>query len=161
MFELFRHSANSFDLERTVVVSLLGGVPEDSEQFVKLAEFAIQKSQINNRHCLFARGLAEYREKNYSVALKWFAQSRAANGGEYPVVDAKNNLFEALALYKLGRGDEARQLLTTTSEVVNRAVPDSTFGSWPFGSWHDLLICKIALNEAEEVINGQAQTPIK
>jgi len=68
-------------------------------------------------------------------------------------LDAKNGLFEAMALHQLGRTEEGTRLLATTAKAVQKGF-DLGWGA-PGWVWHDWLFCRVALSEAEAALKGK------
>jgi hypothetical protein len=155
MLEHFRDSTNAIDAERTVKACLItDDWKGDQTQLSKLAKVAVQggDNSSDRKWFQFARGLAEYREAHYADSLEWFKKSRQSNGGPtaYADLDALNHLFEAMAWHQLGREDNARHLLDTTSAQVDgrfgRRQSDTT---WSRPEW---LLCRVARDEATRLL---------
>lgn len=159
MLQRFRNTTNPLDAERTVVACLMSPEPlEDRGQLARLAAFAVQREGAGPFQCyfLFARGLSDYRQGRYVTALEWFARSRQVNARlQNPSADlnAKNGLFEAMALHRLGRTEEATRLLATTAAAVQKAF-DVDWGT-PGWDWHGWLYCRVAAKEAKAVLEGK------
>jgi eukaryotic-like serine/threonine-protein kinase len=158
MLERFRNSSSPNDAERTLKAVLMAEeAPEDRTIVTKLAEFVVQQGRatIDLTAFQFARGLVEYRQGRDSAALEWFALSRktrAANKRTMTELDALTAAFEAMACHRLGRTEEATRLLATTSKMTDKAFAAKRF--YTGANFQDWLFCRVALKEAEDLING-------
>ena len=105
---------------------------------------------------LFAKGISEYRDGNYSSAIEAFARARTMNNSSDHFLDMGLCLFRAMAHHKLDEPEQSDQFFREANEVSLRWLPQrdsQDFG----GGWADWLICEIARREARQVLGKDAE----
>jgi hypothetical protein len=77
----------------------------------------------------------------------------------YAFCDAFATALSAMALEKLGRHEEALADLAQSRKLVNRVFQTVTQfrGYWETGLWHDWLIARTFLREAEALIDPSGE----
>jgi tetratricopeptide (TPR) repeat protein len=106
----------------------------------------------------FCKELAEYRRSEFASAASW--ASRALNHPEIAweeagarALDLEANPLLAMALFRLGRLEEARAALARGNEVLA-----ADFATLPPGDWADVLYGQALLREAQALL-GHDQDP--
>ena len=156
MLERFGDTGDPFIAERTAKICLLaanakqlGGRPKD------LASRAADQ-QPNNAWFLLARGLAEYRDENFSEAVNWLQRAeRAQSNNVY--CDSLILLCLAMSHHRSGEGDDAREKLDSAVRLMDEQLPRLDAGALDT-AWHDWLICQIVRREAEALVRGPAKS---
>ncbi len=162
MLNRFRNTNDAIEADRTAKACLItGDFQDEQETLARLTDVAVERGRnLPNmlQYFQFTRGLYEYRQGKYSSALDWFERSRKTNTLlPTPIgsLVALNGVFEAMALHKLGRSEEARRSLTTAVGVIE------SFGlaSGAFrASWPDWLFCMVAEKEAQDLLKTKTMT---
>ncbi|MEI6297482.1 MAG: hypothetical protein WCO84_07670, partial [bacterium] len=143
-------------LERVAKVCLLvptGGV--DSAEPARLATKAAELGEKQQWAVYFqlVKALAEYRLGNFSAAADW-AKKVIAKQGMFSL-DVQAGSILAMAQYRLNNAEEARSSLATATLAAEKSLPKpdaSDLGS----SWHDVLIARQLLKEAQALVVQQA-----
>jgi serine/threonine-protein kinase len=160
MLDRFAATVNPSAAERTAKCCLLSPeVVGDRQKVSALAELAVTRGAATAYLAYFqlCRGLSEYRADRFDAALEWLAKSHttnAANGSPSRDLTAMSSLFEAMALHKLGRAQEARKALDLAARLIDEqfaVLPTGDLG----GYWNDWLLCRVARAEAEALIEGK------
>jgi tetratricopeptide (TPR) repeat protein len=138
--------------ERTAKACLLAPSTEAILQRAsRLAEMAATQD-LNDWAILYshvAHGLAQYRRGEYSAAIE--ACERCHSGdptGEIWFRAAQAHLVRAMAYFRLGQQEKGVAALDRARGIIN---------SHPLElgpSWHDELICRILLDEAQAMLDG-------
>jgi serine/threonine protein kinase len=161
----FAKTTNPLPAERIIKVSLL--TPASPDLLAKLQPLeVIASSSLTNDLSMgpslaawrsFSLSLFAYRMQNYAEAEIWYEKSiRFEKGNIARLVNLQ--LVDAMAEYKLGHKEIARNQLTLAREQIN-----IHFGKiWGVGDggsgfWFDWLFARILLNEADTLINGPAR----
>ena len=92
--------------------------------------------------------LAQYRLGNYSEAIKW-AQESAID--PFPYSQAEACAVLAMAQYKSGNAEAARQALKHCNEVIDRQLPKP--GENLGQDWRDWIIARTLRTEADAMVN--------
>jgi serine/threonine-protein kinase len=111
LLERFAATSSPFVAERTGRACLLmPAVGDEFRQAVALAERATAKNsgeQFAHPYFVFVRGLADYRQEQFDRAIS------AMRGDASRVLGPSPALVTAIALYRKGQADEARQTLAS------------------------------------------------
>jgi Flp pilus assembly protein TadD len=137
-----------------------GGRPEDLPLAADLADRAVRlgAGDSANHYFQLVRGMAAYRSGQDAEALDWLhkcQERRNAYSSSTALV------FEAMALQRLGRPEEARAALGR-ADAMERFLLERVAGSpaGPLGpGWVDVLIFQIAREEAGKVVAPPPDTP--
>jgi tetratricopeptide (TPR) repeat protein len=123
---------------------------DDPSLPVKLGEEFVADNSPGEPHFrLYVLGAAHYRAGQYAQAAQRLEESIAAfPSGSAPVTDSKSyhRLFLAMTQWKLGKKDEARQLLAETQPDVERELES------PASAWNRRATLEILRAEAEALI---------
>jgi serine/threonine protein kinase len=95
-------------------------------------------------------GLAQYRLGNYQEAAKW---AQAAAKTAFPHSQAEAYAVLAMAQYKLGNENLARQTLTSCNNVVESGLAKP--GEWLGPDWKDWIIAHALQSEAKQTLDGE------
>jgi Flp pilus assembly protein TadD len=95
-------------------------------------------------------GLAQYRLGNYQEAAKWV---QAAARTAFPHSQAEAYAILAMAQYKLGNENDARQTLTNCNNVIENGLAKP--GEWLGQDWKDWIIAHALQSEAKRLIDGE------
>lgn len=114
-----------------------------------LAEIAIEDpSDWAIRYSYATHGLAQYRQGNFEAAIDASEKCLRGDSDEGRRFRAANAyLVEAMAYHELGRSREASTALEKGRDLVQS--PPQSAGN----VWHDDLICRILLDEAERQLS--------
>ena len=137
--------------------SLAPGAVEDPNLPLELARRAVESTPASPAFQL-ARGAAAYRAERFAEAVTWLEKSRNL-GVEFPVVREQADQFLAMALWRLGRCEEARSALAEAGQLQlewKRTV--ASHHGWPGFAWREWLIVEIVSLEAK-MIAGLAALP--
>jgi serine/threonine protein kinase len=96
-------------------------------------------------------GLAQYRLGNYQEAAKW---AEAAVKTAFPHSQGEAYAVLAMAQYKLGNENLARETLTNCNYVIERGLAKP--GEWLGQDWKDWIIAHALESEAKQTIDGEA-----
>jgi tetratricopeptide (TPR) repeat protein len=119
----------------------------DPTRIVALAKEAVAASP-HDRAFLYTLGAAQFRAGEYGEALEAFKAARNVSPSDD---DAADELFVAMILARLGRLEEARELLKTVeAKIPEPATPDVPAGAGDnaAGSVEDAIEVRILLSEA-------------
>ena len=148
----FRETDNPLIAERIAKICLL--VPdavEDRKMPARLAQQAVMASTHPELAWFqLAKGMADYREGQFASAIQWLRESHAAAGG-LGELQATDNLFLAMAHYRLGETDQARKSLAEARRTLETLPPANGASDWG-DFWNDLLMCRIVQAEAESLL---------
>jgi tetratricopeptide (TPR) repeat protein len=152
----FSASRDPFLVERTAKACLFMP-PADAyrEPACGLADRAVALDPHNwlSRYIQFAKGLAEYRRGNCREAAEWCRQAlRDESIAWFLRTDAESVL--AMALARVNETDMAKQHLARARQILQ---VESTRFEQPGSdeAWHDWLICRFLLAEAQQVLDSQ------
>ncbi len=139
--------------ERTAKACLLlPGPPDVIRRAAGLAGLALDhRAEAGGTlpYFLLASGLAEYRLERFAAAEKRLRASLATGGRSWNLrVPAQ--LVLAMTLQKQGRAAEALAQWTVARTIFDRDVPELDQANGI--SWHDVLICRALLREAESLL---------
>jgi serine/threonine-protein kinase len=100
----------------------------------------------------FAKGLAEYRQGHFDVALEWTALALTHHGSDYR--DAQAYAVQAMAHKQLNHTNEAHLALAAGNEIAENKLPK--LDSEDVGNaWHDVVMANILLREARLLIENK------
>ncbi len=152
MLKRFRNSRSPNDAERTAKVCLITDeFATELGDLDRLADFAVKAGAQNASiagYFQFVRGLADYRMGRFASAVEMLRQSRTSLAGGVFEMDCLENLFEAMALFRLGQLDDARSLFKQTTQRMDLGPVRGYDDGW---SWHDWLLARVAREEAERM----------
>src|SRR4029077_6390080 len=96
-------------------------------------------------------GLAQYRLGNYQEAAKW---AETAAKTSFPHSQAEAYAVLAMAQYKLGNENDARQTLTNCNDIIESklAKPGQFLGQ----DWKDWIIAHALQSEATRRVEGES-----
>jgi hypothetical protein len=101
-----------------------------------------------------AHGMAEYRNVHFAEAdAMLIATAGARNYGD--VIRSTSAFYRAMSLYRLGKENEARQLVIEAASHM-RPLPEDEKNPPAGGATHDDLILWMAYKEAKALIKWQA-----
>jgi serine/threonine protein kinase/WD40 repeat protein len=154
MLERFKDTPNPYEMERTAKSSLLLPLDEkDLAEVIRLANKSVAAPEHrSNPYFRFAKALGQYRGGGTAAALTELTELGQPNVAN---LDIHCEIVLALVQHRLGQTRAAQATLAraetvaTNSRLVLPDVPD--LGS----SWHDVLISRMLLREAREVIAGK------
>lgn len=98
------------------------------------------------------KALSEYRRGNYNEAADWAQKSL---NGQRPEAQAYACAVLAMADWKLHKESEAHAMLAAGEILTPHSMPESAIGD-PGNSWLFWLYARIQMDEAEELIHGEA-----
>jgi eukaryotic-like serine/threonine-protein kinase len=161
LLENARHTSDPRQADQAAKACLVGGDPAlDVALAAELAERAMRLGAGDSVQDFFqlVRGMAAYRTGKHDEALNWLRQCEEA-GKPYSATTAL--VFEALALQRLGRPDDARTALERADSIyrnLEARLADSPDG--PLGpQWVDVLIFQIARGEAAQNVERSNPVP--
>jgi serine/threonine protein kinase len=129
------------------------GALDDPTLPVKLAEELVaDKTFVEPHFALYMLGAAHYRAGQYEQAAQRLGEAISAfPAGSSPVTHSISypRLLLAMAKWKLGQTDEARQLLAETLPEVDRELKS------PASSWNRRATLEVLRNEAEGLIETE------
>jgi tetratricopeptide (TPR) repeat protein len=148
----FSETNNPRTAHRVVKICLL--VPDAVEDRKVLSRLA-QQAVMASTHPYFplfqlGKGMADYREGQFASAIQWHRRSQEAKdtGGSLLVMD---DLFLAMAHYRLGETDQARKSLAEAHRVLDTLPPANASVDWG-PMWFDRVMCEIVHAEAESLL---------
>jgi WD40 repeat protein/ribosomal protein S27E len=148
----FSETNNPRTAHRVVKICLL--VPDAVEDRKVLSRLA-QQAVMASTHPYFplfqlGKGMADYREGQFASAIQWLRRSQEAKdtGGSLLVMD---DLFLAMAHYRLGETDQARKSLAEAHRVLDTLPPANASVDWG-PMWFDRVMCEIVHAEAESLL---------
>jgi eukaryotic-like serine/threonine-protein kinase len=137
---------NAESYARTCFLSANGLSAELGQRALALARFTVTNwNQGGDTNWIRqSGGMAEYRTGQYERAIELFEKAEQSM-----VVPCKAAalIYRAMALKRLGRGEEAAEVLSRAGELL--AEPLSTRSGW---AWWDLDFCELGLNEARQMM---------
>jgi serine/threonine protein kinase/tetratricopeptide (TPR) repeat protein len=149
-----RQEFHVIDEERTATICSLA--PEAVADFGRV-EILAQRAATSTEKLPFyfvlawAKALAEYRARRPAEAVKWLERFMPSELG----IGRDATVFAALAMakYRLGEAEKAKEFLAKAKTIVAEKMPDPAKGR-PFGpdDWRDWLQAEILIREAEEVL---------
>jgi eukaryotic-like serine/threonine-protein kinase len=149
LLERFGKSGDPITSERIAKACLLlDGDPAELNAAAALADHAVAKeaqTETGYPYALFAQGLAAYRLGRFDDAIKIMNGKAASVAGPCP------RLIIAMALYKKGQIDKARELLSTTVKTSDWSRRISKGEREPY--W----VAQILRREAEALIQPKLQ----
>ncbi|QEH34977.1 Serine/threonine-protein kinase pkn5 [Aquisphaera giovannonii] len=154
MLDRFGGTEDPMIAERTAKIGLLTAPPPDqAARLIALAELSVARGddQPLRRYYRLARGMAGYRDGRLDRAVEDLAEARSSG---IDVISTAAQCFLAMVEARRGRLDQAREQLAEAREAIGRAAPAVTADQGP--AWHDWLISRIALREAEALIGREA-----
>jgi tetratricopeptide (TPR) repeat protein len=153
----FRKTAVAGDAERAAKTGLLDPAPPNHEDYVALADRALGlKPPQYMEYYLMSRGLAALRERQWTQAINYCSQSRAAGGPRISsYLLAADRAIEALALTELGRMPDARTALAEAERLSGARGPSSG------AAWVDEEIARLLAREARQAYDRHAPPPAK
>lgn len=147
--------------ERTAKAALL--LPPDPDQLAaaaRMAALAVADTNSSNLPWREAtQALVEYRQGRFELARLWVGKALAYPAPETPLIASRNVLaysILAMAQYRLGHTNEARSALDTARQIFRAQLPQANSSRiGPF--WHDWLIGRLLLREAEALVEEQTR----
>ena len=120
--------------------------PQLLEQAVLLGRRCADLGEGNTLYSWFAlcRGIAEFRAGAHAEAVEWLIQF----GEDHPVRQATALAYQAMAEFQLGHSEEAMRLLPEAEALASQTKLHG-------GNWHNVLIFRMAVDEAKSMIEGQ------
>jgi tetratricopeptide (TPR) repeat protein len=161
MLERFGKTQDPRIAERTAKAALLLPVaPDELDVPAQLADRALLVDPTDGLrpYAEFAKGLAEYRQGNFSAADQRVRKLVAVESPHWNLI-VPARLVLAMAQQQQGHTDTARASLARAIEVLNQSAP-SVADTGEEG-WHDWLICRILRREAESLLEGKQAKPEK
>jgi tetratricopeptide (TPR) repeat protein len=129
---------------------------DDWNPIVELAEKHVLPSDgspVDDPWRLCSAGIARYRNGQYESASEWLKKSLDAKSDSYCETRALPVL--AMSYHHLGRDEEAQEALEHARRNFDEKLPKLENGD--LGSkWHNWLICRILLSEAEDLIGEES-----
>jgi tetratricopeptide (TPR) repeat protein len=149
----YRETTDPWMAERTAKVCLIVPPPDSMrEAALSMADRAISLDPHNWVSCFiqFVKALAEYRRENYREALEW-SRKAAEDKGIARFLKVQIACVRTMALARLNETEAARSVLAETTKLFDQ--------EWrrferpgDNAAWHDWLICRTLLAEANEVV---------
>jgi WD40 repeat protein/serine/threonine protein kinase/tetratricopeptide (TPR) repeat protein len=157
MLDAFSATEDPMTAERTAKIGLLlPASPEDGARLSTLAELAVMRGADSPLlpWFQFARGMADYRAGRFDEAAGVFRAVAESDTNELlrPAVQ----FFQAMTEVRRGQTDSARALLGAGRKSLAQATPP---GGDLGPAWLDVLICRIALREAEALLAQPSPPP--
>jgi len=121
-----------------------------------LAEIAVArgKGEVPYTFYLCAKALSDYRQGNFQQAV---ARTVEILKDPFPYTQAESSAVLAMAQFRMGHSEEARDALWKLETVVQEQLP--TPGSRDLGfDWKDWIIAHALLDEASSLIEGANST---
>lgn len=149
MAELFRDVDDPYVLERTGKVALLAETPDITRI---LAQGLIEKANATKSDSMWfvlAKGLAEYRSKDLSIAVASLEKALTMKGRALTADVCIHSLL-AMSHFRLDDKEAAAASLAEAEKTFNR-LPKRIIGKSE-NSWHDDLIAETLLREARKLI---------
>jgi tetratricopeptide (TPR) repeat protein len=150
MLDRFGRTADPPTAERTAKACLLlplGGPEQEAP--CDLADRAVALAQDHwvRPWAEATRGLAAFRRGRFADAVAWADRCLARGPGDWNR-ELPAHLVRAMALFQLGRLDEARAARARASDLYRTKVanPGGRAGG---GDWHDRMNCEVLRREAE------------
>jgi len=100
----------------------------------------------------FVKGLAEYRQKQFTNAVEW-AQKVLAKTGQFSFRDVEACMVLAMAQYRTKQMGEARATLAKGLAIAETKLPKLERGDLG-DMWQDWIIAHALMNEARALIEG-------
>ena len=149
MLDLFGDTEDPFIAERTAKLCfLLPDAAPDDPRPAELAEESVGMRSDNSWFAL-ASAIAKYRAGQFKDALDRLRIAEARSGDQV-YCNVLIELFRAMSQHQLGEQDAAQRSLDEAVDLLNSNAPTATDEVVDHGpSWHDRLISKIILREAE------------
>ena len=148
------------------ICSLLPETGSDARAAYKLADSALRLGSNNKEFLPWAQmtmGIAEYRAGRFSEAIEWLQKSLADDTAPGTL---KVTAYAALGMaqQRSRHPTEARAALAEAAELLGNAFaqPEGTPPDMKKGMWHDWLIGRVILREAQvEIMGASARKPKK
>ena len=143
--------------ERMAKVSLiLPPSPEEMTVIAKMAEVALQGDTNEDEWAfnLFAKGLTEYRQGNYTEAADFLRQAEPYDAGQY--VHAEAALVLAMAQFQLNDMAGSRKSYSEATDIMRRTFPRAGHLD---DEWNDWINFRVLLREAVELMPDIASGP--
>jgi tetratricopeptide (TPR) repeat protein len=161
MLDRFGKTQNPRIAERTAKAALL--LPAASDELdlpAELAERGLLADAAGGLrpYAELAKGLAEYRQANFTAADQRVSKLVVAEGAGWNLI-VPAQLVLAMTRQKQGQTEKARASLARAIEIMNQRVPNLAAAGEE--SWHDWLICRVLHREAEALLGGTAPEPKK
>jgi tetratricopeptide (TPR) repeat protein len=161
--KIYGDTTNSAIAERMLWVSLL--LPANAKQLPvleKLAEAAARTNPGNKQFAPWAYtvlALFEYRRGHFEQSAEWSRKALAF--GEFANRSPRTHLLLAMAWFQLKQVEQARAELEPVRKIMADKLSGKLgVGDWDVtGHWHDWIINRIFLREAEALIEGQTNAP--
>jgi serine/threonine protein kinase len=124
----------------------------DLPAIARMADTAVAAAATNSLapYFEFAKGLADYRQKNFAQAIALLEKVAAQQSDAPRTVQAYATL--AMAHQRLGRAEEARAALEKALKVADARLHNAV-------SWNDAIIAQFLIKEAKALIGDEAKTP--
>jgi tetratricopeptide (TPR) repeat protein len=161
MLDRFENESAPEVAERLAKAVLFRAPPAGSELIERagmLADRAMKSDPTYARFPYFqcAKALAEHRQGHWAAAVQ-FAEETLKSAGAVPARDAQAEALLAMARYRLGQPEAAREALAKARDLL----PESLLAEGKIppkladGDWHDLLIAKVLIGEANGVLESE------
>jgi tetratricopeptide (TPR) repeat protein len=157
MLEHFGKTQDPRIAERTAKATLLLPAAADELDLpAQLAERALLVDATDGLrpYAELAKGLAEYRQGNFSAADQRVRKLVAVERPHWNLA-VPAHLVLAMAQQRQGQSEAARASLARAVEILDQRVP--RVADTGEEGWHDWLICRILRREAETLIGKQAK----
>lgn len=142
--------------DRTAMACLIlpGGV-EDPDQLAPLRKTVLSEGEKHSFYMYFlgTQGLHDYRCGRFSEALTACRKSRERST-TYLALTVLDQTVEAMSLFRLGKSDEARQVLAAVGRLLDAKGPRLESGDLGT-AWNEWLLCRMLRREAAALIDGK------
>jgi tetratricopeptide (TPR) repeat protein/thiol-disulfide isomerase/thioredoxin len=154
-------TANDYLVGETVVQACLfvpsSGV--DLAELGGLAQMAVTKCPANDEaglvNCQFAKGLADYRQGQFSSAAERMLQALAGyQKGRLDIGIVQSWMLLAMAQYQLHQTNQARSSFVNVMVIEETKLPKLGSGDLG-GEWSDWIFAQAIVKEGRELIEGQ------
>ncbi|MFT5131390.1 MAG: hypothetical protein ACI8W8_005026, partial [Rhodothermales bacterium] len=143
-FEKFASPRYLHDVSRTAKAYALFPGAQDPKLLARALAASKHSTDAAPQSIWFSvtRGMVEYRLGNYENVVRWLTKP-ARTGNKMALTPAL--AFAAMAEFRLGRPQRARQLLNKAETVLGQIGANHE-------SWHDAISAKLAVDEAKALI---------
>ncbi len=154
MLEVSGNTTNVFVADQVAKACLFRPAPGlDLKWIAELADLAVAHGKEDAWAMPFfqiCKGLSEYRQGRYSEAEQWLRKTLASpSENAHPHAGA----VLAMALWKHGDGEGARQAFARAGELTPREMPQA-LAERPGEDWLAWLFARVSLDEAAALMNG-------
>jgi serine/threonine protein kinase len=145
ILQTFSHTTDPTIAESlTRACLLLPASPDEMEMIGRMADAAVA-APGSDGWAKLAKGMAEYRQGQFTNAAKWLDEASGQATG--PVVKLQSEIFRAMNQFQLGQTDAARKTLAqcVAFEATNALDRDGV-------GWNDRRSADLFMNEANSLI---------